>query len=143
MSYFWINDRVHNVGDVIPPGNWGGLVKSIPNHRWLHMEQQFETIRLKINPRLPSRLECVFVCEDLEIIKLLQLKRPNDLIYEVELLDKSQPTYKADMALVHPELEQYNAQVGNPTKYWSNNHGEEIKWPEILTLSPLKILKQF
>ncbi len=72
----------------------------------------------------------------------IKIKTSNDLIYEVELLDSSKPTYKADMALVHPELERYDAQVGNPKKYWSNNYGEKVQWPEILTLSPLVVLRK-
>ncbi len=75
MSYFWINDGAYNTGDVVQPGNWGSLVQSTPNHYWLRMEQQFEAIRIKINPQLPSRLECAFICEDLEVIKLLKSKR--------------------------------------------------------------------
>lgn len=142
MTYYWLSNKRHSTNDIILPGNWGRLVKNTPEHRWIKMELQFETIRLQTNPKLPSRLECAFVCDDLKIIKLLQSKRPGDHIYEVIILDKNKPIYRADMALVHPELERYNAQVGNPKKYWNQNNGQEIIWPEILTLSPLKILRK-
>ena len=38
--FYWISDRLHEVGEVIEPGNWGRLVLSTPNHDWLKMEQQ-------------------------------------------------------------------------------------------------------
>lgn len=140
MSYYWISSYPHNIGDIILPGNWGNLVKNTPNHHWLHMENQFETMRLTINPQLPSRLACAFVFEDLDTARLLQSKRTNDIIYEVELLDVEKPIYRADMALIHPNLEQWDAHIGNPKKYWSNNYNEKVNWPEILTLSRFKVI---
>jgi hypothetical protein len=141
MSYYWYNHEKHTTGDIILPGNWGRVIKANPGHRYYRMEQQFETMRLSINSALPSRLESAFVFEDIKTANVLQVKQPGGVLYEVMLIDKDKSSYRTEMALIHPELEIYNAQVGNPKKYWGIKPGDVLQWPEILTLSRLKIIK--
>jgi hypothetical protein len=115
---------------------------STPGHRWQNMEQQFEKARIEADPTLPSRLKCAFVFDDLEVAKVLLKKRTTDRVYTVKLASPSLPTYRAEMALVHPELEIYDAHVANPRSYWTAQPNDPFQWPEILTLSPLQVIEE-
>lgn len=143
MGYYYLNHQNYRVGSVIKPGAWGRVVLNTPGHRFLKMEQQFELVRCKVDSSLPSRLSCVFLFDELEMAtKFQKLQRPNDKLYEVRVLDEFAPRHKADMMLVHPELEIWNAQWGNPRLYWTSANTSTTELREILTASPVQIAKR-
>lgn len=139
-TYTWLGPENRAVGDIIIPGNWGRIVLSNPNHDWLQMEKIFELVRQSINPALPSRLHSAFVFEDDETASLLHSKRPTDVFYSVVLLEPKANLYRADMSLIHPlvldPLTYERARL-----YWDSARSN-IKWPEVLTLSRLKIISK-
>lgn len=142
MQYYYLNHRDLRVGHIVEPGEWGHTVTSTPGHRFLKMEQQFESIRLSLNPELPSRLACIFLFDHPDMAsKFQRLQRPNDRLYEVRLLIETAPMHAADMMLVHPELERWNAQWGNPRLYWTSANTDTTELREILTTSPVEIIR--
>lgn len=140
-SYYWLSDSAHRPGDVLPPGRWGQTVLSTPGHRWLKMEIQFEEVRRVTNVELPSRLDSSFLFIDRPTADLLRSKRGDRYLYRVALVDPDRPMHIADMALVHPELEMYGAQWGNPRRYWEIRPIFELNWPELITMSPFAIVE--
>lgn len=143
MQYYYLNHRNLSVGDIIEPGEWGRTVASTVGHRFLKMEQQFETVRRRINPELPSRFDCIFLFDSQDMaMKFQKLKRPNNKLYEVTLLEEAVPIHVADMMLVHPELEIWDAQWGNPKLYWESANIDSTEIREILTISPVEIISK-
>jgi len=107
------------------------------------MEQQFELVRLGIDPDLPSRLNCNFLFDNYEMaIKFQKLQRQDDKLYEVIVLNEIVRIHIADMMLVHPELERWNAQWGNPKLYWTSANITTTELREILTISPIRIIRK-
>lgn len=141
-AFYWLSDSPQKPGDVLLPGRWGHTVLRTPRHRWLKMEMQFEQIRLLTDPRLPSRLESSFLFIDRQTADLLRQKRHDRYLYRVSLVEPDQATHLADMALVHPELEIYDAQWANPRRYWRVRPRADLQWPELVTLSPFRIVEQ-
>lgn len=77
--FFHVSLPAWNAGDVINPGNWGrqlsalgttGIVigtdfRPLEFAKTAMWEASLETARLAIDPALPSRLNCVFLTDDL------------------------------------------------------------------------------
>lgn len=103
------------------------------------MEIQFEQVRQETNMQLPSRLDSSFLFIRRETADLLRSKRGDRYLYQVSLVDPDLPMHIADMALVHPELEMYDAQWGNPRQYWKVRPVGDLSWPEMITMSPFVI----
>lgn len=143
MKYYFLSHQNLKEGSVIHPGAWGYAVINTPGHRYLKMERQFEAVRLSIDQNLPSRLTSVFLFDNYTMATKFQvLQRPKDSLYEVSIRDGSTPTHVADMMLVHPELEQWNAEWGNPRLYWESANIEETAFREVLTTSPAEVIRK-
>ncbi|MDQ0997028.1 hypothetical protein QFZ34_002210 [Phyllobacterium ifriqiyense] len=75
--YFHVSYANWQIGAIIQPGNWGRQLRqlgtvSIPIDfgfsplsytKTMIWESCFEAARLRIDPALPSRLDCVFLCD--------------------------------------------------------------------------------
>jgi len=69
---FYASNHLMEVGTVIPPGNFGKniLSYSINHEQWkVVRELIFEQVRQIEAPQLPSRMNCCFLFDDLEVAK--------------------------------------------------------------------------
>ena len=130
-------------GSVVEPGNWGRILMKYtandPGQQLLVRELIFENTRLSAFPNKPSRLEAAFVFKTRDAVPPDFLgSRRFDLLYEVELVDPSALSHKAGMNLVDwPSGESVEMLFERARRYWA---GEEIAIPELVTLSPLRIV---
>ncbi|NAW88782.1 DUF2441 domain-containing protein [Photobacterium halotolerans] len=145
-TYYFSCSYPLEVGSVVNPGNWGRMIKMY-DHRFgnpwvLLRETLFESVRGKSYPNKPSRLESIFLCEELEEM-LHFLKGSNrvlDLIYEVELVDSSLPLHKG--CLLHTnivEQDNYDSLTQKAYHYWD---ATSVEHTELVTTSPVRILKR-
>jgi hypothetical protein len=134
-------------GSVILPGNWGRLLSlyrrgAIGDPWLLGADMTFETIRLKEFPNLPSRLAAAFVFDSLDHANNHMYSiTPTNCLYRVELVDPNAATHRGCMNQIKvpgdgiamlPEL------IRKARVYWS---AKEIEVPEVITLSPLRIVE--
>lgn len=105
-------------------------------------EQIFELVRIKSFPTRPSRLESIFLCENLQDIRTFRSSnnRNLDLIYEVEIVDLSAPAHRTCMTYVENSNQGTLATIEqNAHSYWT---GVTIQKPEILTRSSVRVISQ-
>lgn len=146
-TYFHAAPLPLQPGSVILPGNWGRLLslyrRGVIGDPWIFgADMTFEMIRLKEFPSLPSRLASAFVFEALEHAhNHLVLKAPTNFLYRVELVEPGAAKHRACLNKINvpadnvpmlPEL------IRKARLYWSGN---EIEVPEVITLSPLRIVE--
>ena len=119
--YYWQTDRPESVviGEHVP--------KARPLQGGVHgrMEEIFEEVRLAVNPSAPSRLNCVYLCENLEGLQggsycSYPTNKAGEETYEIEL--------KGSYEIFKTNSEYWTE------AYFRSNHGtdeEEIKrWAE-------------
>lgn len=146
-KYYWLGSYPLASGSIVEPGNWGRIINlyNIQNAQSAFVAAKefiFENIRVETYPERPSRLSCLFLCEDLASAKDFQEKngRINDIIYEVEIVGKDE-VFRTDWSILNKCNE--NPKVSNikelAEKYWK---GVEIENPEALTNSSIKIIKK-
>jgi hypothetical protein len=114
-------------GDRIYPGTWGRITLGIGagGNNFLR-EYLFERIRESEFASLPSRMECLFLFEDLGYASGFMRgpeTRPQ-LVYEVRLGHRDVPIHRADMAWIVAinELRTFDACDEAARRYW---RGEE------------------
>ena len=136
-------------GSVIEVANWGRMIKALrfgngalPNY--LVREFVFEQVRLLTAATKPSRLAGAFIFETAEFaIAMAKRKGRRDIGYVVRLVDADAPIHRAGFNLVHD-----TPVADEPAIPWWENRaraywaGEEIKIPELVTLSPLRIVRR-
>jgi hypothetical protein len=148
MRYYFCCSYPLANGSVVEPGNWGRLLRMYnlrePQMLWLPFRESiFEAVRSQQFPSLPSRLDAFFACESEADLKKLMLARPTDIGYEVELTDPSQPFHRGCMNEIEfptgnmtIRLQDIQERAG---RYWD---GSNVTTPEIVTLSPARILRR-
>ena len=147
--YFHASPLPLEVGSVILPGNWGRIIASYTNGQidlhsmWiLFREQTFELIRRTEFPDKPSRLKSAFLFLDESKAQDFRVNnnRTRDLLYEVEIVDPSQPTHIGEMNLseLANGLQFMDAVASNARQYWQ---GAGIVYPELITESAIRIHK--
>ena len=109
-------------------------------------ELVWESVRVKSFPECPSRFDANFVCPSEDALRnfVSNTNRKFDLLYEVEFVDPSAPTFTADLALIDYDSEfgmpegyqYYDAQA---TRYWKA--ADAIARPEVVTMSPIRITR--
>lgn len=147
-TYFFCCSYPLASGSVIEPGNWGRMLRTYNlregSRWWLPLREFiFEAVRSQQFPALPSRLEAFFACENEADLRKFMVGRPMDIGYEVELTDPSQPFHKGCLnefefpnngsPILQHDIEE------RARRYWS---GTNIANPEIVTLSPARILRR-
>ncbi len=152
QDYFWVSSHDYFMGSTISPGHWGRVMSSyligVPQLVGRHAERLpralreyvFETVRLTLKPRYPSRLEALFLCPDLtqacRLISACQPHRNHEFVYRVELVD-DRPVVAASMDLTRIELgDTIHTLRQKAHLYWS---GMETETMELLTRSPIRI----
>lgn len=138
-------------GSVIEPGNWGRMIRRYAynpqdaNGGWrLAFELLMESHRQLHTPALPGRMDSCFAFETLEVAKANENMGRWNVLYEVELVEPSAPSHRADMALISGWSVQdganFIARVSSiATSYWAGVMGSNA---EFLTRSPLRIVRR-
>jgi hypothetical protein len=76
-------------------------------------------VRLIDFPDKPSRFNATFSCESVDIIRCFHgHHRPNDFIYEVDLVDPAAPTHKGDFNAVESLPRRTETYDQMAVKYW-------------------------
>lgn len=133
-------------GSVVIPGNWGRIMRveaiDQQSHWRLLKEQVWEVVRLRHFPSLPSRFEANFLCETLQDLVSFKTSsvRAFDLGYEVELVNPVALSHRSCMVIFESATQGPIAAIEQRAyAYWS---GQNIQKPEILTMSPVRIIAQ-
>lgn len=147
------------MGSTVSPGHWGRVVSSylvgpgmgmsareLPGRTVERLptalrEYIFESVRLRINPQLPSRLESMYLFAGIEQAShLIVSQRParnHEFVYRVELVE-DRPVVAASMDLTQIDLGDTVAIVAQKARlYWTGFESENMEW---LTLSPIRVL---
>lgn len=147
-NYYWASSSSSLLGEgsIVKTGNWGRIIKQYrPNvfgSPWLALKEYvFEDIRKQFYPNQPSRLDCLFLCKDLDSVKkfVSSNNRITDLIYEVEIIDNSKSFLEADWNGVSHQNESIYELEEKAHEYWK---AENVQSTEILTRSDIKIVRQ-
>lgn len=145
-TYFHAAPLALGAKSIIQPGNWGRIIRRYTQNQinWAIAvrEVTFESIRLAEYPQKPSRMEAAFVFEDIETVRThIQKHSTHGVIHRVELTDNTVPTHRADYKLLdfpdpNTPLIPWCEEISR--KYWKS---QDIQVPEVVTLSPLRILE--
>lgn len=144
-SYFHWSPLLLGTGSVIQPGAWGrnlNIYATGKSNAWmLAREMAFEAVRALQFPDLPSRLSAAFTFETVEDANRCQGEfAAASTLYEVELVSADSPSHRAGFNLIGfpKEGEPFLPVVTRlAERYW---RGEAIEIPEVLTLSPLRVV---
>ncbi|MEM9531593.1 MAG: DUF2441 domain-containing protein [Pseudomonadota bacterium] len=160
-DFYWVAAHDFFLGSTISPGHWGRVLSSylvgtpvaasalnqatasraVQRLPTALREYIFESVRLRLNPQLPSRLEALFLFADLEHAqRLIVSQRParnHEFVYRVELVeDRPAVAASMDITQVHPgdtvAIVAQKAQL-----YWTGYESDTMEW---LTLSPIRVL---
>lgn len=145
---FWVNHYEFKSGDGIEPGNWGRIIRERgEKHPHFKREQDMEAYRAEHYPNKPSRLECCYVCQNIE--DALWYRRtycPKDRLYEVRFDSETIPYHQGFIMCLPPLREKtYEEAIKH---YWDFDLRVEPDnqpglYPvEVLTLSPLLIVEE-
>lgn len=139
-SYYHCAPLPLGPGSIICPGNWGRIKRQYEeNALALLREVSFEAVRAAEFPTLPSRLTVAFVCTSEASAAVYRGKHARaGLLYEVELVDPSAPSHVADHELFVQGFVGIDGANDLARRYW---RGESLGFPEMLTMSPLRILR--
>lgn len=145
MSYYWLASYDFEPGTIINPGNWGRILKKYDftgngSNSKISREFIFESVRLRDYSHLPSRLECIFLLDDLQKAKEFQRERVMDIIYEVSVLDETADIFEADMGLTNFPINSLSVEgwILLAESYWSGMMPQGLK--ELLVLSKIQIV---
>ena len=129
-------------GSIILPGNWGRIKQQFEeNGATIAREVIIENIRIKEFLSKPSRFDGVFACPTIDSAKLYRDKHaPTNLIYEIEILDPTAARHDGDYETCIKGFVGINSMQQNARTYWNGTNNNNA--PEILTLSPIKIIRQ-
>lgn len=144
--YYWLCSYPLKPGSIVEPGNWGRIL-SLYNHLDVQLMQRkskedlYEQVRKKYYPTKPSRLKTSFVCEKLEDVKDFENAtcRLYNIVYEIEVIDNKKPFFRTDWSKMRSDIADKKVLETFAHEYW---RGENIIYPEILTLSDIKIIKK-
>jgi hypothetical protein len=143
-TYFHIAYGHLGEGSIIQPGNWGRIIRRYPVQQstqpLMARELIFELVRVNEFSNKPSRLAAAFVFEKQEdALTFLHKERKYDVLHEVEFVNPTAPSHRADSILKWPDgnLPFISSIEELARSYWSGNN---ISVPEIITSSPLRVL---
>lgn len=127
-------------GSIICPGNWGRIKRRFEqNPASIAREAILEDIRRREFGAKPSRLEAAFACPTLVVAEQYRAKHaPTGLIYRVELVDPTAQSHTGDHELYLQGFVGIDGMESLARRYWSS---ESIGAPELLILSPLKVIE--
>ena len=138
------NELQFAVGDIIQPKTYN-LDNMDPKKR--QIEKELEKIRMKDFPDYPSRLNCLFVCHDLDDVEFWAIQKSDirGRIFKILTLETSEPVFwfSADSYNMY-----FNKQRSDLHKscieFWESNGNTEMEKMvdrEGLTKGPAKIVE--
>lgn len=144
-SYYFACSYPLVAGSIVRNGNWGRIVRKYNTggfgNTWILVrEEVFERVRQSEFPSKPRRHDSVFLCETRKDLAAFigMTGRHLDLMYEVELVDESQPLHRACMSYLdfgpNDDLVSLSMKARG---YWG---GGEVSRPEIVTSSSVRIV---
>lgn len=150
MNFYHCCPILLETNSIILPGNWG---RSIERYGFRHncwtRETNLEYIRQQYYPDKPSRLHGIFCMDSLDTARYYQQTiNPDNLLYEVMIVNPKAPTHIGNFACVEPlqnRLEKSFPEVAH--HYWNADWwvplsaAPHIKTSEILTTSPRRIIQ--
>jgi len=135
-------------GSVIEPGNWGRMLKTYlanQNDGTLLRETIFEQVRHQHFPHLPSRLNCIFLCEVVEGLFnfLSTCGRIHDIPYEVTLEQEETEPFRTSHHLPSPNGPLLDGLDEQARRYWqgTNRNSPETRI-EMLVTSPVRVVRR-
>lgn len=153
-TYFHLAPLKLEIGSIILPGNWGRIVRlcGTGHARW-NNELVLENRRVALDPALPSRLDCCFVCPSEKIARdyrsLQAVKSAPggwQVLYEVEKVNTEAREHRTDYNLVEP-LPALGLSIDQVAeRYWEGKMRISIQGhptvvcEEVLMVSPLRVL---
>ena len=142
MTYYYACSYPLKKDSIIETGNWGRKLKleSIETGcKHLLLETVFENIRLKEHPNLPSRLNCNFLCSNIESAK--QFLRGYDILYEVQIESPEAKQFKTDHTLINTGKANKIADLEGLAKNYWNPKVTPPQTEEILVESDVRIIQ--
>lgn len=137
-------------GASVQPGTCSRIIAAtgISHPHWAR-EEVLESIRTAEFAEKPSRLRAAFACLDLGIARHYRAAQcAEGNLYEVEIVDPSLPWHVGDFNAVQPLLRTTHTAKEAARRYWQHldrctvvGWGEQYR-DELLTLSPLRVLRQ-
>lgn len=148
MRYYWLNSISLQENSVVLPGTWVRLKRALSPDNWVVLEEIYERIRQEEYPELASRVSSNFLFIDKTTARQYQkFHRQADLLYEVEVVDRSAPSSVLDMQIVFPwkgqvALTAYELEM-QARNYWGSatTNPSNHKLSERVVESPIKIFK--
>ena len=127
-------------GSIICPGNWGRIKRRFEqNAVSVAREAILEEIRRREFSAKPSRLEVAFVCPTLVAAEQYRAKHAvTGIIYKVELVAPSAQSHAGDHELYLQGFAGIDGMEAIARRYWN---GESMGAPEVLTMSPLRVIE--
>ena len=134
-------------GSIVNPGNWGRILRrytqqNSPNPWILTRELVYEVVRVRNFAEKPSRFDCLFLCQteaELAVFRANAGRIVFDLDYEVELVDPMAPSHLGDYSAANSQPTATMPDYENAAQlYWQ---GTQITKPELMTMSPVRILR--
>ena len=137
-----LNDKRKNNDTKLSIDELNAIYKTLSNQAFITRELMFEKVRKEKDESLPSRLKCLFVCKDLEEIKLwidiLKRNKKEDYkIYKVRLDGKM---FCGNASLVLRQNISLNKKIEQAKKYWSGNNDNLI--PEYLFEGKFEVVER-
>ncbi len=109
----------HKKGDRIRRGHWGNNVKNSPmTFRQAAREMIYEAVRVEKYPHRPSRLECIFLCPNLESAKQFAQEKKTGVFYEVKIMDSTAKQFIANWRMMAGPGHTYTGAIELAEEYW-------------------------
>ena len=104
------------------------IYNTLGNQAFVTRELMFEKVRKEVDESLPSRLKCLFVCKDLEEIKLWIdiLKRNKKEDYKVYKVKLDGKIFCGNASLVLRQTVSLDKKIEQARKYWSSNNNSNL-----------------
>jgi len=145
MPYYYSCSYTLAPVSVIQQGNWGRFcnLASIFQNTNLLIEVIFENIRLREYPERPSRLNCIFLCPNVDSLRnfLNVTQRRFHLLYEVELIDNNPKMFETDWKVLPRNNVNLAAVKEAAHKYWAPQNVRNDQ-KEILVESDIRIIRR-
>lgn len=146
--YFHVSNMHWEIGAIIQPGEWGRKMRimgvgpinlTMENVKTMIWESCLETARLMVDPNLPSRLNCVFLCNDREHVQRFRdRRRPGADIYTCLPVEEGVNQHLADFSILDagdgPLIDTITPRA---TQYWTN---EAVGIREIIHAGSVRVI---
>lgn len=152
QEFYWVAAHDYFLGSTVSPGHWGRVISSCPvgvprvsrrvaeGQAGALREFIFESVRLTINPQLPSRLNSVFLCpsepEARWLVRHEAPARDHEFVYRIEPVG-THAGFRASLELAAIEVGDTVRSLKEKARlYWS---GLETAHMEVLMTCPIRI----